>query len=378
MSNEQGHRETNGRPSGDEAGAPVEPQRLIALPLQLIEAPNGVIVRRGSIQVLIGGDRSMQALEIIVDAMSGEGATIDDVCSRFAAPDHPAVTQLIEQLMVRQFIVQAGRDLVPIHPEDQLDVFYWHFGLSTREVNTRLNQVRVAILGVNQVSRQLAHSLTTAGMTNVKVVDYSLLRNLGLFDEAGQVRASEWRAAIEPVAYEDWATGPEAESFDCLVGTSDFGGLRLMRQWNALCLERGRHFLPVVLQDMVGYVGPSVIPGETACFECFLSRLDSNRTGDSQEYASEMTAFAGQHVAGFHPSMASVLGDIAAIELTKFYSRGLPLWRVGAVMEVNLLAGRIDSRKVLRVPRCRACSNLIRRSSTSMIKGSLTSKVIEE
>jgi hypothetical protein len=76
--------------------------------------------------------------------------------------------------------------------------------------------------------------------------------------------------------------------------------------------------------------------------------------------------------------MASVLGDIAAIELTKFYSRALPLWRVGVVMEVNLLAGRIDARKVLRVPRCGACSNLIRRSSTSMIKGSLSSKVVDE
>jgi molybdopterin-synthase adenylyltransferase len=377
MNNERIDRETNGRPSGNEAGTSVGPQRLVALPLQLIEAPGGVIVRRGSIQLLVGGERSMQALEIVVDAMSGEGACIDDVCSRFAAPDGPAVQQLIEQLIARQFVVPVGENLVPIRSENQLDVFYWHFGLASREVNTRLNGVRVAILGVNQVSRQLAHALTAAGMTNIMVVDYSLLRNLTLFDEAGRIRASDWRVAIEPVAYKDWMAGLGADSLDCLVATSDFGGLRLMLQWNALCLQRGFHFLPVILQDMVGYVGPAVIPGETACFECFLSRMDSNRTGDAQGYASEMNAFAGQHVAGFHPSMASVLGDIAAIELTKFYSRGLPLWKVGAVMEVNLLAGCIDSRKVLRVPRCRACSNLMRRSSTSKIKSSLTSKVVE-
>jgi bacteriocin biosynthesis cyclodehydratase domain-containing protein len=374
MKHQQVHRDKNRR--SDKVCAPVE-QRLVALPLQLVEVAGGVIVRRGSIQLLVRGDRSVQALETVVDAMRGEGASIDEICDRFAAPDRPTVQQLVQQLMARQFVVPVGQVPGGVDTEDQLDVFYWHFGLSARQVNMRLNQVQVAILGINHVSRQLASSLNMAGMTSVRVIDYPLLRNLSLFDEAEQVQASRWPGAIAPIANEDWEMALEAEPFDCLVATSDFGGLHLMRQWNVLCLERGRHFLPVVLQDMIGYVGPSVIPGESACFECFLSRLDSNRTADSQGYANEMAAFAGQHVAGFHPSMASVLGDIAAIELTKFYSRALPLWKIGSVTEVNLLAGRMESRKVLRVPRCSACSNLIRRSSTSMIKGSLTSKVIE-
>lgn len=377
MTKQKVHRDANRRPGGGDADAPVEPQRLIALPLQLIEVAEGVIVRRGSIQAQISGERSVEALAIILDAAAGDGASIEEICGRFAAPDHPAVKQLVEQLVARQFLLPAGRGPDPARPEDQLDVFYWHFGLSTREVNARLNQVHVTILGVNHISSQLASSLAAAGMTSVRVVDYPLLRNMSLFDGAEQVQAAQWRGGVEPVAYVDYETLFEPEPFDCLVATSDFGGLHLMRQWNALCLKHGCHFLPVVLQDLIGYVGPSVIPGESACFECFLSRLDSNRSEDPQGHASELAAFDGQHVAGFHPAMASVLGDIAAIELTKFYSRGLPLWNIGAVTEVNLLAGRMDSRKVLRVPRCSACSNLIRRSSTSMIKGSLASKVIE-
>jgi hypothetical protein len=76
--------------------------------------------------------------------------------------------------------------------------------------------------------------------------------------------------------------------------------------------------------------------------------------------------------------MPWALANIAALELTKFYSRALPFWKVGTVMEVNLLAGRMDSRKVSRVPRCRACSTLIRRSSASMVKGTHASMVTEE
>lgn len=377
MTDQDVHRDMSGLPAGGDPETSAELQRLVALPWQLIEVADGVIVRRGSIQVLIGGDRAVEVLEIVTNAMRGEGASIDEICGRFAAPDRPAVKELVEQLLSRRFVVAAGSDPRPVGSEDQLEVFYWHFGLSTREVNTRLNQAQVAILGVNHISRQLVSSVTAAGMTNVRVVDYPPLRNVSLFEGGEHVHASRWCSTVEPIGYDDWVAGIEAEPFDCLVATSDFGGLRLMRQWNTLCLERDRHFLPVVLQDMVGYVGPSVIPGETSCFECFLSRLDSNRTGDTQGYASEMAASAGQRVAGFHPSMASVLGDIAAIELTKFYSRGLPLWKTGSVTEVDLLAGRMNSRKVLRVPRCNACSNLIRRSSTSMFRGSLTNKVIE-
>jgi bacteriocin biosynthesis cyclodehydratase domain-containing protein len=354
-----------------------DPRRLVALPLQLIETTDGVVVRRGSFQLLVGGEHSADAVARVVGGLSGDGATVDEVCDRFAAPDRPAVKELVAELVKRQFVVPTDDACRTTAPETPLEVFYWHFGASAAEIHTRLSQVRVAVVGVNYISRQLVQSLVTTGFTNVDVVDHPLLRNLSLFDGATRVSASGWANGVQPVGHDDWARGPEPAPFDCLVATSDFGGLRLLREWNHLCVQNGRHFLPVVLQDMVGYVGPSVIPGETACFECFLSRMDSNRSGDPHGYVAEMRAFEGQHVAAFHPSMASILGDIATVELTKFYSRRLPLWKVGVVMEVNLLAGRIDARKVLRVPRCRACSSLLRRSSSSMVEGALTSQVVE-
>jgi hypothetical protein len=36
-------------------------------------------------------NRALESLQIIVDSMKGEGATIEAVCSRFAAPDRPAI-----------------------------------------------------------------------------------------------------------------------------------------------------------------------------------------------------------------------------------------------------------------------------------------------
>ena len=53
--------------------------------------------------------------------------------------------------------------------------------------------------------------------------------------------------------------------------------------------------------------------------------------------------------------MASILADIAAVEIVKYFT-GLPQMRAGHLIEVNLLAGKMDSAKVLKVPRCAVCS----------------------
>ena len=157
----------------------------------------------------------------------------------------------------------------------------------------------------------------------------------------------------------------DPDSLGCLIASSDFGGWETLYEWNRFCVQYHKHFLPVVLQDLVGYVGPLVIPGETACLECVRMRRNSHAEDHEVRGLIEESAFEGQGAIGFHPSMASILGDIAALELTKFYSEALPRPKVGTLIEVNLLETGLTSRKVLKVPRCPVCSPLLARSSVS-------------
>lgn len=351
-------------------------QRLRALPVQLIATSSGAVVKRGCVELRIGGDRAVEAMQIVLGACSSESATVEEICARFAAPDRPAVQQLIRELTARALIVPDGSPLVPPPSgENALDIFYWTFGESTAAVTDRITNTRFVVVGVNHISRQLAAALEASGITSVTVVDYPALRNITLFDDAGGLRTGAWRSAA-PEPFAGWEPRLASGEFDCLIATSDFGGLQLMREWNDLCVAAGRQFVPVVLQNLVGYIGPSVIPGETACYECFLARRASNTDPSIVEPGLEERAFEGQKIAGYHPSMASVLGDITAVELIKFYSRALPLWKVGRVVEVNLIAGNITTRKVLRVPRCPVCSSMVRHSSISAIKSSVASEVI--
>ncbi|HLG16592.1 MAG TPA: TOMM precursor leader peptide-binding protein [Blastocatellia bacterium] len=349
----------------DEPSSP----KLRALPVQLIETGDGVILKRGRVEIKISGEGALESVQVLLEAAADQPATEEEICALYAEPERAAVARLIHELLDRGLLVPAETLAAEIEvPESSLDVFYWHFGARSGEVRQRLSAVQLVIVGVNSISRQLAGSLRASDLERVSVVDYPLLRNLRLFDDEGALRADQWPLDLEPLEYRDWLAGLDGASWDCLVATSDFGGQQLMREWNRVCLERGCHFLPVVLQDLVGYVGPLVVPGETACYECLRARQNAHLKDPETERAAEYAAFEGQEVVGFHPAMASVLGDVAAIELLKFYGIGPPLWRVGALIEVNLLATALKAHKVLKVPRCAACSALNERSSIALTR----------
>jgi bacteriocin biosynthesis cyclodehydratase domain-containing protein len=349
--------------------APQAP-KLKRLPVQVIETKGGVILKRGSVEMKIDGERAAEVVQTVLVMTGEDGATPEEIGALFAAPARPAVLQLVKRLEARRFLVPANGTSEPDEAlESNLDVLYWHFGEETEQVTHRLSTRRITIMGVNCISRQLAAALQAGGLETVEVVDDPGLCNLRLFDRNHQVNAAQWPDAVPaPQAYDAWMDDLDPQSLGCIVATSDFGGLHLMRRWNEFCVEHNCHFLPVVLQNMVGYVGPLVVPGETPCFECLRARQNAHMDDPESQRAAEHAAFEGQAVAAFHPSMASVLGDIAAIELSKFYGGWMPQRLTGNLIEVNLLSTQMKTRKVLKVPRCRVCSSLNRHALVNIDK----------
>ena len=343
---------------------------LRALRVQLVDAGDGVIVKRGRVETKIVGEEAVAIVQTLLIAAGGEGATVSDICNQFPAPERSIVETLIGELKSRRILVPVDASGPrPPTAEDGLDVFYWHFGESAAAVRERLASCGLAIVGVNHVSRRLASALAEAGTNNIEIVDYPLLCNLRMFDARGDILVEEWPAPLAPpLSYDRWAAEVEVEKLGCLIATSDFGGLQLMRRWNEFCVKHRIHFFPIVLQDLIGFVGPLVVPGETACFECLRARQNSHLTDPRTHRLTESVAFEGQAIAGFHPSMASILGDIAAMELARFYGGWSAPRSIGTLIEVNLLATEVRPRKVLKIPRCRVCSSVNKRSSTTLDK----------
>jgi bacteriocin biosynthesis cyclodehydratase domain-containing protein len=342
--------------------------KLKAQAVQVIETGDAVVLKRGCTEFKIAGAGAAEAVKKILAVACNGGATREEILELFEPEAGPIIERLSEQLLGRRLLVPCEGE--PESPESNLDIFYWHFGEKTARVTERLNKRSFAILGVNCISRQLAASLAASEIKNFQILDHPRLRNLRLFDDGGKLRADQWPASLQ--APQEWTEQFHSEPFDCLIATSDFGGQEAMREWNTLCVQQNRHFLPVVLQDLIGYVGPLVMPGETACFDCLRIRRNSQMHDEKPRRFTEGVAFEGQWVTGFHPSMASIVGNLGAFELIKLYSEALPFLKVGTWIEVNLLTTELKTRRVLKIPRCPTCSPLKTRPSVTPYKPNFT------
>ena len=120
----------------------------------------------------------------------------------------------------------------------------------------------------------------------------------------------------------------------------------------------GVQMFPVALSNLIGWVGPVVVPGETPCYECLRARQNANIVNPDLMRAIESVASEGQLCNGFHPSMSNLVAELAVLELTKCYGRGMASYQVGTLVRVNTALPQVTTHKVLKVPRCPVCSPL--------------------
>lgn len=324
--------------------------------VQVIDTGDGLLLKRGRVVINVQGAESAQVAQALLAIAADGEATRQELCEPFPAVVRPAVDQLIDALEARRLLTDASDFGMPSEGEEPLDVFYWHFNKRTGDVERNFQKARATVLGANCVSRQLVSALCQAGVGPVEVIDYPLLSNVRLFDEDGRVLEEQWPARLgRPRPYREWFEATAGREAGCLVVTSDFGGQHLLRDWNRHCVQERIQFLPVILQDLVGYVGPLVVPGEGACLECLRARENSHMDDPQTRRMPEYGAYEGQVINAFHPSMASVLGDIAAMELLKLYGQLMRSRLVGRVIEINMLVPDLTERRVLKVPRCAVC-----------------------
>ncbi|SRR6266487_5755254 len=335
-----------------------------ALPSHLIPFEDGVIIKRGTLQTRVRGERALEVLQRLLER-ADRGASLDELRAEFPPEDRVAVDCLLDQLVARRLLVPVGD---PEEDESRQEtpeqIFFWEFGQDAEEVRARLRDVRIAVVGVNEISKELVRCLALGGIEQCHVVDYTLFRNTRLFHDDGELDADHW-PAVETVALREWGEIVQGSGVDCVVATADHGGTHWMRQWNQMCVASGRAFFPVALRNLIGYIGPYVIPGETACFECLHARQNSNLSDPVAQRAAEAVAFESQAVMSFHPVMPCVVAQVAAMELIKVFSRALPFIHVGSLVEVDLLTPGLTTRKVLRIPSCPVCRSLQRQAPAS-------------
>jgi molybdopterin-synthase adenylyltransferase len=324
-------------PASQDGGVP-----LRALAVEQIAGDGALTLKRGCTTVRIDGEHAQEIVGAVLELAGAGEMTEDELVGCFAPEAQASIRSLVGELRARRVLLPA--DTVDERVESQLDVFYWHFGLPEEPSPSPPRDELVALAGQNATATRLAALLDEAGFGEVSTTDLDDLQ----------------------------AASGRPPSIVAAVSERGFGPLRA---WNELALERDLPFLPVVIDDLVVYVGPLVVPHQTACFECFLRRRYSNLDEARPREAVELRR-GGARVVGLHPAISAVAAGAAALELSKFFLPWQSARQAGYLLTFNLLASRTGRHRILKVPRCSACSSLRARQPATAVRAPLTSDAI--
>lgn len=129
------------------------------------------------------------------------------------------------------------------------------------------------------------------------------------------------------------------------------------RKINSICLENGVRWIRVSMEGTSAYLGPTVIPLQSACFICYERRIDSNISELENQiaYKSQLEQSKTPVNEGLLPGLISVIAGQVSLEVVRLITGFAPPKTIGRFYEFNTTSPTVVGHEVLRVPRCPAC-----------------------
>jgi molybdopterin-synthase adenylyltransferase len=328
---------------------------------------NRAVLKRGTNELMLSGEGVHSILETLMEMLDGRRSR-REIVESFPEDQQPEIDNLLSGLLQRRLITDQPEPEAEVLSLDSMQATFWrNFGEPAKLASERLRQARVVVIGANLITRALVRSLLEMGVGDVTLVDHAILNNelAPVLPESG----ADPRLSREPELPPD----EELQESTLLCAASDFGSGDSLLEVNRAALRVEKPYLPMWLSDLMGYVGPLTYPQESACLRCFRARSESNNPNWEAARAVQRHTSQFPHVsgAGLLPPMASILGEIAATEMTKFIAGFPPPATVGRIIEVNLVSWASSVRRVLKVPRCPDCSEMMRKATRAITLGPL-------
>jgi bacteriocin biosynthesis cyclodehydratase domain-containing protein len=326
------------------------------------------VLKRGKAELMLSGEGAHSILEALMELLDGSHSRAE-IVSRFPEDQQEEVDALLTGLLQRRLITDQPEPNAGALSLDSLQANFWrNFGAPAKEARERLRNASFVVVGSNLITRALVRSLLDMGAGGVTLVDHHILNNE--LAPMHQESVADSRLSRVPELPPD----AELTNTALLCAASDFGSSEALLEINRAALRVQKPYLPVWLSDLMGYVGPLTYPRESACLRCFHARAESNNPNWEATRAVERhMSSRGAHGAGagLLPPMASILGEIGATEMTKFIAGFPPPDTVGRIIEINLVSWASTVRRVLKIPRCPDCSEMMKKATHAITLGSL-------
>jgi hypothetical protein len=226
---------TSGGPTmrGRGTGLPLRP--LLAPWYRQVEDGERLLLEHGRSVVVLHGAAARLLLPALLPLLDGS-RTLDELVAAVGPVAEPAVVNALELLHEGGLLVEGPRSPEAVPAAEMLAAAY---GLAPSLAAERLRAAVVGVAGSGPGAGVIARLLGAAGV-----------------------------GAVVPLEWE------EQRAVDLALVVPDPAEAAALHDWNRAALELELPWLPVRPFDgLVAAVGPLVLPGESACFECLLLRM---------------------------------------------------------------------------------------------------------
>jgi bacteriocin biosynthesis cyclodehydratase domain-containing protein len=294
---------------------PEIPEKPLLKPwYRLAEREGALLLEYGHRAVVLSGRAVERLLPALLPLLDGERTVAEIVTELGVAAEEAVVAAL--RVLAGHGVLAAG----PASDGDETADFLAATSPgapSPAAVRERLAGRRVGVAGTGRIAERTARLLREAGV------------------------------AVEPVAL----AGDPPRADAVVVGPAA-GEVAQLAAWNSAAGRSGVPWLQVLPFDgRIVAIGPLVLPGETACGECYaIRRRACLGYGADQARIEEAPAYLPSA-----PALDAAAAGIAALLVLRWLAgdRGVP----GVLHALALSpASSLTSHVVFRVPRCPACS----------------------
>lgn len=324
-------------------------------------------------------DRDRVVLELLGAGYVSEAALVAECERRGVASD--GIAETLAALEHGGFVERAGGgNLLTEQERERYDRQLIYFadlaepGVLAEELQLRLKEATVVVLGTGGLGSWTACGLACAGVGSLVLIDddrveLSNLNRQILFgeDDVGGLKVDMAKRALHAHnpdlqirAVERRVRGPEdlkdvLDGASLLIAVADWPPYELPRWVNRACVEAGVPHISAGQHLPLNRVGPTVVPGRSACLEC-----EERRARRDYPLYDEVTEFrtANQVDAATIAPASGILGSMLAMEAIHLLTGVSPPSSLNAVLMFDLRTMVVTREEIERDPDCPVCAGL--------------------
>lgn len=265
---------------------------------------------------------------------------VDRILEEFEKNQQQEIAEFLVNMVANNVILEAND--VQAQSGFPRIALQQHF---STENEKRFQSVELSIINSGGVGHQIARDLLSMGIGGVRFlniadnpIEDSNLKDYDRFTESNSANMTEYINNAEFLVYTAEAVSPAN-----------------IEKINQITHDTGTPWSIIRTAGFDGVIGPTIFPGETACYSCFHERMRANVPDIEgfDAYHKHRDDQVDQSTIRHHP-LARLVAGYATLDLINLLAYGQG-FTVGRVITFNSLDLSVEANDVLKLPRCDTC-----------------------